>query len=144
MIKPVLRILLLLSAPLFSACEKDDSIFTRVSIRFVMPDSRPVEKLEIIQDGEVGETPYRSYFTDINFSHPELKGKETIPFPDVDADNCAEIRLRKSVYTFIVYAKATYASGEVRILANTDYQENPKAVTWVQDSESIVLLLKSN
>lgn len=43
MMKSTIRTLFLLSALLFSACEKDDSIFTELSIRFVMPDSRPVE-----------------------------------------------------------------------------------------------------
>ena len=79
MMKSTIRTLFLLSALLFSACEKDDSIFTELSIRFVMPDSRPVEKLEIRTD--------ISYFDNIN-------------------------------------------SGE-------------RAMTWVEDSESIVLLLKS-
>ena len=50
MMKSTIRTLFLLSALLFSACEKDDSIFTELSIRFVMPDSRPVEKLEIRTD----------------------------------------------------------------------------------------------
>ena len=47
MMKSTIRTLFLLSALLFSACEKDDSIFTELSIRFVMPDSRPVEKREM-------------------------------------------------------------------------------------------------
>jgi hypothetical protein len=58
MMKSTIRTLFLLSALLFSACEKDDSIFTELSIRFVMPDSRPVEKLEIRTD--------ISYFDNIN------------------------------------------------------------------------------
>ena len=60
MMKSTIRTLFLLSALLFSACEKDDSIFTELSIRFVMPDSRPVEKLEIRTD--------ISYFDNINLS----------------------------------------------------------------------------
>ena len=90
--KSTIRTLFLLSALLFSACEKDDSIFTELSIRFVMPDSRPVEKLEIRTD--------ISYFDNIN-------------------------------------------SGEKKILRCTDYNQIPAAMTWVEDSESIVLLLKS-
>lgn len=64
--KSTIRTLFLLSALLFSACEKDDSIFTELSIRFVMPDSRPVEKLEIRTD--------ISYFDNINSG-------ERVPFP---------------------------------------------------------------
>ena len=58
MMKSTIRTLFLLSALLFSACEKDDSIFTELSIRFVMPDSRPVERLEILTD--------ISYFYNLN------------------------------------------------------------------------------
>ena len=106
--KSTIRTLFLLSALLFSACEKDDSIFTELSIRFVMPDSRPVEKLEIRTE-----------------------------------QNSATIRLRKGVYTIIVEADATYSTGEKKILRCTDYNQIPVAMTWVEDSESIVLLLKS-
>ena len=121
--KSTIRTLFLLSALLFSACEKDDSIFTELSIRFVMPDSRPVEKLEI------------SYFDNINSG-------ERVPFPAAE-QNSATIRLRKGVYTFIVEADATYSTGEKKILRCTDYNQIPAAMTWVEDSESIVLLLKS-
>ena len=64
--KSTIRTLFLLSALLFSACEKDDSIFTELSIRFVMPDSRPVEKLEIRTD--------ISYFDNINSGYGSAKG----------------------------------------------------------------------
>ena len=77
--KSTIRTLFLLSALLFSACEKDDSIFTELSIRFVMPDSRPVEKLEIRTD--------ISYFDNINSG-------ERVPFPAAE-QNSATIRLRK-------------------------------------------------
>ena len=117
--KSTIRTLFLLSALLFSACEKDDSIFTELSIRFVMPDSRPVEKLEIRTD--------ISYFDNINSG-------ERVPFPAAE-QNSATIRLCKGVYTFIV--------GEKKILRCTDYNQIPAAMTWVEDSESIVLLLKS-
>ena len=125
--KSTIRTLFLLSALLFSACEKDDSIFTELSIRFVMPDSRPVEKLEIRTD--------ISYFDNINSG-------ERVPFPAAE-QNSATIRLRKGVYTFIVEADATYSTGEKKILRGTDYNQSPAAMTWVEDSESIVLLLKS-
>ena len=125
--KSTIRTLFLLSALLFSACEKDDSIFTELSIRFVMPDSRPVEKLEIRTD--------ISYFDNINSG-------ERVPFPAAE-QNSATIRLRKGVYTFIVEADATYSTGEKKILRCTDYNQIPAAMTWVEDSESIVLLLKS-
>ena len=118
--KSTIRTLFLLSALLFSACEKDDSIFTELSIRFVMPDSRPVEKLEIRTD---------------------ISG-ERAPLPAAE-QNSATIRLRKGVYTFIVEADATYSTGEKKILRCTDYNQIPAAMTWVEDSESIVLLLKS-
>ena len=121
--KSTIRTLFLLSALLFSACEKDDSIFTELSIRFVMPDSRPVEKLEIRTD--------ISYFDNINSG-------ERVPFPAAE-QNSATIRLR----TFIVEADATYSTGEKKILRCTDYNQIPAAMTWVEDSESIVLLLKS-
>ena len=113
--KSTIRTLFLLSALLFSACEKDDSIFTELSIRFVMPDS--------------------SYFDNINSG-------ERVPFPAAE-QNSATIRLRKGVYTFIVEADATYSTGEKKILRCTDYNQIPAAMTWVEDSESIVLLLKS-
>lgn len=125
--KSTIRTLFLLSALLFSACEKDDSIFTELSIRFVMPDSRPVEKLEIRTD--------ISYFDNINSG-------ERVPFPAAE-QNSATIRLRKGVYTFIVEADATYSTGEKKILRCTGYNQIPAAMTWVEDSESIVLLLKS-
>ena len=125
--KSTIRTLFLLSALLFSACEKDDSIFTELSIRFVMPDSRPVEKLEIRTD--------ISYFDNINSG-------ERVPFPAAE-QNSATIRLRKGVYTFIVEADATDATGEKKSLRCTDYNQIPAAMTWVEDSESIVLLLKS-
>lgn len=125
--KSTIRTLFLLSTLLFSACEKDDSIFTELSIRFVMPDSRPVEKLEIRTD--------ISYFDNINSG-------ERVPFPAAE-QNSATIRLRKGVYTFIVEANATYSTGEKKILRCTDYNQIPAAMTWVEDSESIVLLLKS-
>ena len=127
MMKSTIRTLFLLSALLFSACEKDDSIFTELSIRFVMPDSRPVEKLEIRTD--------ISYFDNINSG-------ERVPFPAAE-QNSATIRLRKGVYTFIVEADATYSTREKKILRCTDYNQIPAAMTWVEDSESIVLLLKS-
>lgn len=93
----------------------------------VMPDSRPVEKLEIRTD--------ISYFDNINSG-------ERVPFPAAE-QNSATIRLRKGVYTFIVEADATYSTGEKKILRCTDYNQIPAAMTWVEDSESIVLLLKS-
>ena len=63
-------------------------------------------------------------------------------FPAAE-QNSATIRLRKGVYTFIVEADATYSTGEKKILRCTDYNQIPAAMTWVEDSESIVLLLKS-
>ena len=71
MMKSTIRTLFLFSALLFSACEKDDSIFTELSIRFVMPDSRPVEKLEIRTD--------ISYFDNINSG-------ERVPFPAAETE----------------------------------------------------------
>ena len=65
-----------------------------------------------------------------------------MPFPAAE-QNIATIRLRKGVYTFIVEADATYSTGEKKILRCTDYNQIPAAMTWVEDSESIVLLLKS-
>ena len=80
--KSTIRTLFLLSALLFSACEKDDSIFTELSIRFVMPDSRPVEKLEIRTD--------ISYFDNINSG-------ERVPFPAAE-QNSAEMCIRDRQY----------------------------------------------
>ena len=76
MMKSTIRTLFLLSALLFSACEKDDSIFTELSIRFVMPDSRPVEKLEIRTD--------ISYFDNINSG-------ERVPFPAAEQNSATPL-----------------------------------------------------
>lgn len=70
----------------------------------------------------------------------QLRGAGAIPAAE---QNSATIRLRKGVYTFIVEADATYSTGEKKILRCTDYNQIPAAMTWVEDSESIVLLLKS-
>ncbi len=121
-------ILLVLSTLLFSACAKDDEgIFTRLSVRLVMPDNRPVEQLKICDT--------LSYFYNINTY-------ERIAFPPV-VDNNAVVTLRKGVYTLIVEADATYSPTETRRLRAADYNQTTQAVTWVEDSESLVLLLKT-
>lgn len=110
------------------ACDKPDeeTLLTDLSIRLVMPDSRPVLRLEII-----GE---RSYFENINTY-------ERTPFPAV-AENRAAVHLRKGVYTFTVEAWATYGSGQRQLLRCADYNQPMQAVTWVRERESIVLLLQ--
>ena len=76
------------------------------------------------------------------FRSDNINSGERVPFPAAE-QNSATIRLRKGVYTFIVEADATYSTGEKKILRCTDYNQIPVAMTWVEDSESIVLLLKS-
>ena len=128
--KSTIRTLFLLSALLFSACEKDDSIFTELSIRFVMPDSRPVERLEILTD--------ISYFYNLNTY-------ERTAFPETEERNRTTVRLRRGVYNFIVEARATYADGTTRRLYCADHaNDRAKAVTWVNGQESAVLLLQAN
>lgn len=125
--KSTIRTLFLLTALLFSACEKEDSIFTQLSIRLVMPDNRPIERLDVLTE--------LSYFQNINTG-------EKVPFPAVD-QNSATIWLRKGIYTIFVEADALYPTGDRKRLRCTDYNQPSQTVTWVEDTESIVLLLKT-
>ena len=122
-----IRILIISAALLSVACEKDDTIFTELSVRLVMPDSRPVERLGIITD--------YSYFENIN-------SYEKIPFPDVEQNN-ATLRIRKGVYRIFIEADVTYPAGEERRVRCTDYNQTSQSVTLVGDTESLVLLLKT-
>lgn len=124
--KFLLGAMALLSA-LAVGCESEDSIFTQLSVRLVMPDTRPVDLLVIVSEN--------SYFRNVNTD-------ERIAFPQV-VDNRAVLRLRKGVYTLIVEAEATYGSGEVRLLRNADYNQSGQALTWIGENESVVLLLKT-
>lgn len=126
MMKFLLGAMALLSA-LAAGCESEDSIFTQLSVRLVMPDTRPVDRLVIVSES--------SYFRNVNTD-------ERIAFPQV-VDNKAALRLRKGVYTLIVEAEATYGSNEVKLLRNADYNQNGQALTWIGENESIVLLLKT-
>ncbi len=125
----LLRLLCLLFALTPAACEQADeeALYTELSIRFVMPDSRPVERLEI-----VGE---HSYFDNIN-------SYERTPFPAVERDT-ATVRLRRGVYTFTVEAYATYDSGRRQLLRCADHNQVMQAVTWVHERETVVLLFQA-
>ena len=105
----------------------EEGLHTEVTIRLVMPDSRPVARLEIRDEA--------SGFYNINTY-------ERTAFPAPDA-NTATVRLRRGVYTFTVEAEATYDDGTTRLLRCADYHQLTPAVTWVGERESIVLLLKS-
>lgn len=123
---------LLLSVILLSTtagCRKLDSetLLTEVSIRMVMPDSRPVVRLEI-RDAASGFYNINTY--------------ERTAFPAPDG-NTATVRLRRGVYTFTVEAEATYEDGSTSLLRCADYNQITQAVTWVRERESAVLLLKS-
>ena len=124
----IIRTLCCLPLLLPAACEHPDGneLFTEVSIRLVMPDSRPVERLEILTD--------ISYFYNLNTY-------ERTAFPETVARN----RLRRGSYNFIAEARATYADGTTRRLYCADHaNDRAKAVTWVNGQESAVLLLQAN
>lgn len=112
-----------------AGCRKldEEGLHTEVTIRLVMPDSRPVARLEIRDEA--------SGFYNINTYE-----RTVFPVPDA---NTATVRLRRGVYTFTVEAVATYDDGTTRLLRCADYNQITQAVTWVREQESIVLLLKS-
>ena len=118
----------MLALSLFSSCERDeDSIFTQLDIRIVMPDTTPFKQLNVISE--------RSYFKNINTY-------EQIVFPSINGNRSA-VELRKGVYTLILEVEAEYKDGSVKLLRNADYNQTIQAQTWVDGHESIVLLLKS-
>lgn len=123
--KHTIRILLIFAALLSAACEKDDTIFTELSVRLVMPDSRPVERLDIVTD--------LSYLQNIN-------SNEKIPVPNVER-NSATLRIRKGVYRIYIEADVTYEDGTKKRARCTDYNQTSQAATLVGDTESLVLLL---
>lgn len=128
----IIRTLCCLPLLLPVACEHPDGneLFTEVSIRLVMPDSRPVERLEILTD--------ISYFYNLNTY-------ERTAFPETVERNRTTVRLRRGIYNFIVEARATYADGTTRRLYCADHaNDRAKAVTWVNGQESAVLLLQAN
>lgn len=128
LIKYTKYIILLLGALLLGSCEKSsDSIFTQLGIRIIMSNSSPFEELNVIAE--------KSYFYNVNTY-------ERVEFPQLDK-NRATIKLRKGVYTLIIEAEVKYSNGDVKLLRNADYNQTSQALTWVKDSESIVLLLKS-
>ena len=90
----IIRTLCCLPLLLPAACEHPDGneLFTEVSIRLVMPDSRPVERLEILTD--------ISYFYNLNTY-------ERTAFPETVERNRTTVRLRRGIYNFIVEARAT-------------------------------------
>lgn len=121
-------ILLLLSLAVFSACETrtGDELFTQLTVRFVMPDNRPVERLEVLTD--------ISYFENLNT-------KERIYFPSVEGQSMS-VSLQKGVYTLIFEAYLHYTDGNAQYVRNADYNEPAKALTWMNDGHSVALLLK--
>lgn len=83
----IIRTLCCLPLLLPAACEHPDGneLFTEVSIRLVMPDSRPVERLEILTD--------ISYFYNLNTY-------ERTAFPETVERNRTTVRLRRGIYNF--------------------------------------------
>ena len=119
--------LLLLTLSLFSSCERmENSIFTQLDIRIVMPDGTPLKEVNVLTE--------KSFFKNINTY-------EEIQFPELNG-NRAAIELRSGVYTLILEVEAQYEDGSVKLLRNADYNQTAQALTWVEDQESIVLLLK--
>ena len=117
---------LLLLFPLLSlcstACESDGrELFTQLSVRFILPDDRPVERLSLIHISE--PTPERVFFT-------VLDGRS------------ATLTLQKGVYTLIVEANLHYTDGTVQYVRNADHNTPSEALAWMDDRSSIVLLLK--
>ena len=110
---------LLLLFPLLSlcstACESDGrELFTQLSVRFILPDDRPVERIN---------TKERVFFT-------VLDGRS------------ATLTLQKGVYTLIVEANLHYTDGTVQYVRNADHNTPSEALAWMDDRSSIVLLLK--
>lgn len=126
LIRLLLPVILLSTA---AGCRKLDpeTLLTEVSIRMVMPDSRPVVRLEI-RDAASGFYNINTY--------------ERTAFPAPDG-NTVTVRLRRGVYTFTVEAEATYEDGSTSLLRCADHNQITQAVTWVRERESAVLLLKS-
>lgn len=126
--KTLPRIALLVALAGCAACEQpDEPMLTRLTVRLVMPDGRPVERIDVLAG--------KSYLYDINTF-------ERLPFPAVEG-NAATVRLRKGVYTLFVDAEATYADGRRSLLRNADYNQTAQALTWTQDAETVVLLMKT-
>ena len=122
---------LLLLFPLLSlcstACESDGrELFTQLSVRFILPDDRPVERVELLSD--------ISYCENINT-------KERVFFTVLDGRS-ATLTLQKGVYTLIVEANLHYTDGTVQYVRNADHNTPSEALAWMDDRSSIVLLLK--
>ena len=112
---------LLLLFPLLSlcstACESDGrELFTQLSVRFILPDDRPVERIELLSD--------ISYCENINT-------KERVFFTVLDGRS-ATLTLQKGVYT----------DGTVQYVRNADHNTPSEALAWMDDRSAIVLLLK--
>lgn len=127
-VKAFLRMFLLFALAGIAACEQpDEPVLTQLTVRLLMPDGRPVERIDVLAD--------KSYLYDINTF-------ERLPFPAVHG-NVASVRLRKGVYTLFVDVEATYADGKRSLLRNADYNQTAQALTWTQDTETLVLLMKT-
>ncbi len=120
---------LLLTLSLFAACEREtgEELFTRLSVRLVLPDNRPVERIEILSD--------ISYFENINT-------REKIRFPADIEGRSATVVLPKGVYTLMLDAYIHYADGNRSLVRADDYNDPAKVVTWLDDESAIALLLK--
>ena len=109
---------LLLLFPLLSlcstACESDGrELFTQLSVRFILPDDRPVERIELLSD--------ISYCENINT-------KERVFFTVLDGRS-ATLTLQKGVYTLIVEANLHYTDGTVQYVRNADHN-TPSEAGW--------------
>lgn len=111
-----------------TACEEgtDEELFTQLTVRLVMPDSRKAERFEALAD--------ISYLENLNT-------KERVYFPAFDA-NSVQIILQKGVYTLILEGYVCYADGSREYVRNADYNEPAKAQVWMDDRHSLALLLQ--
>ena len=106
---------LLLLFPLLSlcstACESDGrELFTQLSVRFILPDDRPVERIELLSD--------ISYCENINT-------KERVFFTVLDGRS-ATLTLQKGVYTLIVEANLHYTTERCNTSATPTTTPRPK------------------
>lgn len=119
---------LILTLCVFTACETGtgEELFTRLSVRLIPPDNRPVERLEVLTD--------ISYFENLNT-------KEKIHFPIMEGRS-ATVVLPKGVYSLLLDAYVYYSDGSRSLVRADDYNDPAKVVTWIDDESSIALLLK--